>query len=163
MLVDENAQNSLESLTMPQGRETIGYLRLKRVPSENSLILLFTLSKRITIITGTSPFLSPLLKAKFRHCFQSKSKLTPLIFCSVNTLPLVTSNRLESNKCCQHTVGDLLHLGIVKRKLKQFQLPTWSRARKQKSKKKSLTSHQKLYLQAMEMRNSSVSKSDLNI
>lgn len=104
MLVDEYAQKSLKSLTMPQGRESTGYLRLKRVPSENSLILPFTLSKRITRITETSPFLSPLLKVKFRHCSQSKKANSLLSFSAlVNTFPLTTSNRLESTKCCQRT------------------------------------------------------------
>lgn len=82
VLVDENAQNNLKSLTMPQGKESSGYLRLKTVPSGNSLILSFTLSKRTTKITETSPFLRPLLKAKFRHYSLSKRR-NSLMFCSV--------------------------------------------------------------------------------
>lgn len=63
MLFDEYTQNSLKSLTVPQGRESTGYLSLKTFLSENSMILSFALSKKITRITETSLFLSPFLKA----------------------------------------------------------------------------------------------------
>lgn len=124
---------------MPQGRESTGYLRLKTVPSENSLILSFTLSKRITRITETSPFLSPLLKAKFRHCSQSKRANSPLSFSGLSThFPLSPAIDWKAlNVASILFEGDLLQLRIAKRRrLKQFQLPPGSSARKQKSIKK---------------------------
>lgn len=51
MLFDEGAQNSLKSLTMSQGRESMGYFLVKTVLSQNSLNLSFTLPKKITSIT----------------------------------------------------------------------------------------------------------------
>jgi len=137
VLVDENAQNSLKSLTMPQESESTGYLRLETVPPENSsLILSFTLSRRIARLTETSPFLSPLLKAKFRHCSQSKRANSLLSFSALSThSPLSPAIGLKAlNAASILIVGDLLQLRKAKRqRLKQFQWLQSSSARKQES------------------------------
>lgn len=101
-MFDEHAQNSLKSLTMPQERESTDYLSLKTVLSENSLILSFTLSKRITRITETSLFLSPFLKANLEILLNLREPILSFHYLLCQCIPFITSNRLESTTCCQH-------------------------------------------------------------
>lgn len=97
----------------------MGYLSLKTALSENSLILSLTLSKRITRITETF-FLSPVLKANLDIVLNLREQILSFHFLLCQ---------------CMLPVGDLLQLGTAKRRLKWFQLPARSSARKQNSKR----------------------------
>lgn len=102
MLFDEYAQNSLKSINMPQRRESTDDLSLKTVRSENSLILSFILSKRIIQITETSLLLSPFLKTNLEIILNQREQVLSFHFLLCEHLPFITTNRLESTKCCQH-------------------------------------------------------------